>query len=58
LAGFSEIAAIVKKINNHDALELAIIENIQDLMDHTFRMTRDFGRENKSSFETILELDN
>jgi ParB family chromosome partitioning protein len=29
LAGFSEIAAIVKKINNHEALELAIIENIQ-----------------------------
>lgn len=29
LAGFSKIASIVKKINNHEALELAIIENIQ-----------------------------
>ena len=29
LAGFSKISAIVKKINNHEALELAIIENIQ-----------------------------
>jgi len=29
LAGLSEIAAIVKKINNHEALELALIENIQ-----------------------------
>lgn len=29
IAGFSSIAAIVKKINNHEALELAIIENIQ-----------------------------
>lgn len=29
IAGLSEISAIVKKINNHEALELAIIENIQ-----------------------------
>ncbi len=29
IAGLSSIAAIVKKINNHEALELAIIENIQ-----------------------------
>ena len=29
IAGFSSIPAIVKKINNHEALELAIIENIQ-----------------------------
>lgn len=29
LAGLSKISAIVKKINNHEALELAIIENIQ-----------------------------
>ena len=29
IAGFSEIQAIVKKINNHEALELAIVENIQ-----------------------------
>lgn len=29
LAGFKEIPAIVKKINNHEALELALIENIQ-----------------------------
>lgn len=29
LAGLKEIASIVKKINNHEALELAIIENIQ-----------------------------
>jgi ParB family transcriptional regulator, chromosome partitioning protein len=29
IAGFSEIPAIVKKINNHEALELALIENIQ-----------------------------
>jgi ParB family chromosome partitioning protein len=29
LAGFLEIPSIVKKINNHEALELALIENIQ-----------------------------
>lgn len=29
IAGLSSISAIVKKINNHEALELAIIENIQ-----------------------------
>ncbi len=29
IAGFSDIPAIIKKINNHEALELAIIENIQ-----------------------------
>jgi ParB family chromosome partitioning protein len=29
LAGLTEISAIVKKINNHEALEMAIIENIQ-----------------------------
>ncbi len=29
IAGLSKISAIVKKINNHEALELAIIENIQ-----------------------------
>jgi ParB family transcriptional regulator, chromosome partitioning protein len=29
LAGIKKISAIVKKINNHEALELAIIENIQ-----------------------------
>ncbi len=29
LAGVTSIAAIVKKINNHEALEMAIIENIQ-----------------------------
>ncbi len=29
LAGLNEIPAIVKKINNHEALELAIIENVQ-----------------------------
>lgn len=29
LAGLTKIAAIVKKINNHEALELAIIENVQ-----------------------------
>jgi ParB family chromosome partitioning protein len=29
IAGFSEISAIVKKINNHEALELALVENIQ-----------------------------
>jgi len=29
IAGLKKIAAIVKKINNHEALELAIIENIQ-----------------------------
>lgn len=29
LAGFTKISAIVKKINNHEALELAIIENVQ-----------------------------
>ncbi|GDX35871.1 chromosome partitioning protein ParB [Alphaproteobacteria bacterium] len=29
LAGLKEIPAIVKKINNHDALEIALIENIQ-----------------------------
>jgi ParB family chromosome partitioning protein len=29
LAGLKEIPSIVKKINNHEALELAIIENIQ-----------------------------
>jgi ParB family chromosome partitioning protein len=29
IAGFQEIPAIIKKINNHEALELALIENIQ-----------------------------
>jgi ParB family chromosome partitioning protein len=29
LAGLSKISAIIKKVNNHEALELAIIENIQ-----------------------------
>lgn len=29
LAGLSKISAIVKKLNNHEALELALIENIQ-----------------------------
>ncbi len=29
IAGLNEISAIVKKINNHEALELALIENIQ-----------------------------
>ncbi|MBM5781985.1 MAG: ParB/RepB/Spo0J family partition protein [Pelagibacterales bacterium] len=29
LAGLTKISAIVKKINNHEALELAIIENVQ-----------------------------
>lgn len=29
IAGFKTISAIVKKINNHEALELAIIENVQ-----------------------------
>ncbi len=29
LAGLSKISAIVRKINNHEALELAIIENVQ-----------------------------
>lgn len=29
LAGLQEISAIVRKINNHDALEIALIENIQ-----------------------------
>lgn len=29
LAGFLEIPSIIKKINNHEALELALIENIQ-----------------------------
>ena len=29
MAGFKDISAIVKKINNHEALELAIIENVQ-----------------------------
>lgn len=29
MAGLTEIPAIVKKINNHEALELAIIENVQ-----------------------------
>jgi ParB family chromosome partitioning protein len=29
IAGINEIPAIVKKINNHDALEIALIENIQ-----------------------------
>jgi ParB family chromosome partitioning protein len=29
IAGLSEIPAMVKKINNHEALELAIVENIQ-----------------------------
>jgi ParB family chromosome partitioning protein len=29
IAGLSEIPAIVKKINNHEALEMAIVENIQ-----------------------------
>jgi ParB family chromosome partitioning protein len=29
LAGLSEIAAVVKKINNHEALEMAIVENVQ-----------------------------
>lgn len=29
IAGLKEISAIVKKINNHEALELALIENIQ-----------------------------
>lgn len=29
LAGLKEISAIVKKINNHEALEMAIIENVQ-----------------------------
>lgn len=29
IAGLTEISAIVKKINNHEALELALIENIQ-----------------------------
>lgn len=29
IAGFEEIPAIVKKINNHEALEMALIENIQ-----------------------------
>ncbi len=29
LAGLSVISAIIKKINNHEALELAIIENVQ-----------------------------
>ena len=29
LAGLKEIPAVIKKINNHEALELALIENIQ-----------------------------
>lgn len=29
IAGLSEIPAIVKKLNNHEALEMAIVENIQ-----------------------------
>ena len=29
LAGLTEVPAIVKKINNHEALEIALIENIQ-----------------------------
>ena len=29
LAGLQEVSAIVRKINNHDALEIALIENIQ-----------------------------
>ncbi len=29
MAGFKEIPAIIRKINNHDALEIALIENIQ-----------------------------
>jgi ParB family transcriptional regulator, chromosome partitioning protein len=29
IAGFTKIPAIIKKINNHEALELAIIENVQ-----------------------------
>lgn len=29
LAGLTEIPAIVKKLNNHEALELALVENIQ-----------------------------
>lgn len=29
LAGFTSIPSIVKKINNHEALELAIVENVQ-----------------------------
>ncbi len=29
IAGLTKISAIVKKINNHEALELAIIENVQ-----------------------------
>ncbi|MDX2083129.1 MAG: ParB/RepB/Spo0J family partition protein [Rickettsiales bacterium] len=29
IAGLKEIPAIIKKINNHEALELAIIENVQ-----------------------------
>ena len=29
VAGLKEIPAIIKKINNHEALELAIVENVQ-----------------------------
>lgn len=29
LAGLSKVSAIIKKLNNHEALELALIENIQ-----------------------------
>jgi ParB family chromosome partitioning protein len=29
LAGLSEIAAVIKKVNNHEALEMAIVENVQ-----------------------------
>lgn len=29
IAGFAKIPAIIKKINNHEALEMAIVENVQ-----------------------------
>ena len=39
-----------------DGPKRAIIENIQDLFDHSFKMMRDFCKENREAFEKVKPI--
>lgn len=39
-----------------DGPKEAIIDNIQNLFDHSFKMMRDFNRDNREAFEKVISL--